>query len=227
MPAHQFLTGTLHHLLFLIFMVPAVLALGKPPAGNQLLFGLDGMAWFRLGVAVPVAHQVVVWLGFRGQLCFRIFTRLFGRLDIAAWGLVFLPLLVLRVISLVGSGLTDRGSLGLNRAVAVPAGLALLGLAFYTLWSVFRYFGLARALGADHFRAEYCNLPFEKRGAFRLSNNAMYTFAFLGLWGAALLLDSRNALALAAFQHAYIWVHWYCVEAPDMDFLYKRPGSGD
>ena len=55
----------------------------------------------------------------------------------------------------------------------------------------------------------------------------MYTFAFMGLWGAALLLDSRNALALAAFQHAYIWVHWYCVEAPDIAFLYKRSGSSE
>jgi hypothetical protein len=225
MPARQFFTGTLHHLFFLAFMVPAALALGKAPAGNQTICGLDGSFLFHLGVAVPVVHQVIVWLGFRGQLCLRVFTRLFGRLDIAAWGVIFLPLLMLRVVSLVAAGLADQGSLGLNRAIAVPAGLALIGLALYTLWSVFRYFGLARALGADHFRAEYRNLPFEKRGAFKLSDNAMYTFAFLGLWGAALLLDSRNALALASFQHAYIWVHWYCVEAPDIAFIYKEPES--
>ena len=141
--------------------------------------------------------------------------------------MAFLPLLVLRVVSLVASGLADQGSLGLNRAIAVSAGLVLIGMALYTLWSAFHFFGTARALGADHFRAEYRTLPFETRGAFRLSGNAMYTFAFLGLWGAALLMDSRNALALAAFQHAYIWVHWYCVEAPDIDFLYKRPGPDD
>jgi hypothetical protein len=225
MPARQFFTGTIHHLILLAFMVPAVLALGKPPSGNQSFFGPDGLALFHLGVAVPVVHQVIVWLGFRGQLCFRVFTRLFGRMDIAAWGVIFLPLLMLRVISLVAAGLADQGSLGLSRALAVPAGITLIGLALYTLWSVFRYFGLARALGADHFRVEYRDMPFEKRGAFRLSDNAMYTFAFLGLWGAALLLDSRNALALAAFQHAYIWVHWYCVEAPDISFIYRKPDS--
>ena len=51
-------------------------------------------------------------------------------------------------------------------------------------------------------------------------DGAMYGVAFLGLWGIALLLGSWQALVVAAFQHAYIWVHMYTVEAPDMRLLF-------
>ncbi len=114
----------------------------------------------------------------------------------------------------------DRGSLGWPRPLEVGLGLPLLLLALYTFWSVIRDFGLMRALGADHFRAEYRELPLVREGIFRYSDNAMYTFGFAGLWGLALLLGSRAALALALFQHAYIWVHMYCTEGPDLEVLY-------
>ncbi len=48
----------------------------------------------------------------------------------------------------------------------------------------------------------------------------MYAFVFLGLWGIAIIGRSQAALAVALFQHAYIWVHWYCTEQPDLVVLY-------
>ena len=48
----------------------------------------------------------------------------------------------------------------------------------------------------------------------------MYTLAFLGLWTIALATNSRAALAACLFQHAYIWVHWYCTEQPDIRVLH-------
>ena len=78
--------------------------------------------------------------------------------------------------------------------------------------SVFRYFTIPRALGGDHFHDQYLNLPLVDQGAFKYSSNAMYSFVFLGMWGIALLTGSWNALVLALFNHAYIWVHMYCTE---------------
>ena len=60
-----------------------------------------------------------------------------------------------------------------------------------------------------------------------LGEGAMYTFVFLGLWSIALFTGSRAALALALFQHAYIWVHWYCTEQPDGVILYGRSPDED
>ena len=45
----------------------------------------------------------------------------------------------------------------------------------------------------------------------------MYAFVFLGLWGIALVAGSLAALSAPLFQHAYIWVHYYCTEHPDME----------
>ena len=36
----------------------------------------------------------------------------------------------------------------------------------------------------------------------------------------AALLPGAWALAVALFQHAYIWAHWYCTEQPDSVVLY-------
>lgn len=63
-------------------------------------------------------------------------------------------------------------------------------------------------------------MPLVEQGAFKFSNNAMYTFAFYLLWAITLLIGSQAALSVALFQHAYIWVHHYCTEKPDMDIIY-------
>mgnify|MGYP005745675243 FL=1 len=104
----------------------------------------------------------------------------------------------------------------------LAAGGLLLIPSLYTACSIKRYFGVPRALGGDHFREHYRQMPFVRKGAFAWTSNAMYTLAFLGLWAIALLTGSRAALAVCLFEHAYIWVHWYCIEEPDIRVLYGR-----
>ena len=226
-PRGHLLTGQLPHLLLLIALIPGVYQLAGPALGGGVWLGLRDAEWLRFMLVVVVAHQVIVALVFRLQLVYGCMTRLFGSKDMVVWGAIFLPLLALRVVTVVGLGLATRGSLGIPEVFAVPAGLLLLVPAIATLYSVFAYFGLARALGGDHFRKKYRQMPFERRGMFRYSSNAMYTYAFLGLWAAALLTGSRAALAAALFQHAYIWVHWYCTEAPDIEVIFGSGREGE
>jgi hypothetical protein len=44
---------------------------------------------------------------------------------------------------------------------------------------------------------------------------------FPNVFWIAVGFNSSAALAVAAFSHAYIWVHFYATEKPDMDFLYS------
>lgn len=201
------------HLLLVAVLVPGVLHLLGPlePAARRTAGWLIG---------IVVAHQVVVWLVFRAQLCFGTLTRLLGRADLAVWSVVFFPFLAARVAGTVALVRLEGGSLGGPRALHLLGGALLLIPALYTLWSVIVDFGLIRAVGADHFRDRYREMPLVTKGAFRFSSNAMYTFAFLGLWAIGLFAASRAALATALFQHAYIWVHWYCTEQPDLAVLY-------
>ena len=59
-----------------------------------------------------------------------------------------------------------------------------------------------------------------RRGIFRFTRNAMYTWAFMIFWILALVYGSRAGLVLAAFSHAYIWVHYLATERPDLRRIY-------
>lgn len=226
LPPSFLFTGQTHHFLFVILMIAGLLSLTESGLNGGLWIGLTDHQWLRFMVIVVLVHQIVVAIVFRLQLVFGLMTRLFGRHDLLVWGFIFLPLLVLRVISLLGLGVSTSGTLTLAlpsipASVGIALGIALLIPAVYTLYSVVHYFGLTRALGGDHFRKEYRLMPLEKRGMFRYSSNAMYTYAFLALWAVALFTWSWPALIGALFQHAYIWVHWYCTEEPDMRVIYS------
>jgi hypothetical protein len=201
-------------------------ALARPVLGDGAWLGVADVTWFWMAIGLAVLHQVLVWLVFRGQLGWAVLSRWFGRRDLFAWGLVFLPLLAARPILLLGLAMSDRGSLGLDTTVGWILGLILLTPTLYTFWSVERYFGVARALGGDHFRLSYRAMPFVRQGAFRWSSNAMYTFAFLGLWSIALMANSTAALVVAVFEHAFVWAHYYGTEKADMELIYGSRSSG-
>jgi hypothetical protein len=123
--------------------------------------------------------------------------------------------------SLFALARVDRGSLNLN---VVPVTILTILLALpgiYAVYSVQRYFGMARAAGADHFDSRYRSMPFVKKGIFRFTSNGMYLYAFLLFWAIAAGFNSSASLIAAAFNHVYIWVHFYTTEKPDIDFLYR------
>ena len=191
------------------------------------LLALVWMVWDNLGkqfpvafwiaIAFPVAHQMFVWLAWRLELRFAATSKTFGFRGYVA---IFFLLFCGRFVSLIALAWWDRGSLKLQvlpRAIVTTL-LALVGI--YAFYSVKRYFGIVRAAGADHFDPRYRDLPLVREGIFRFTNNGMYLYAFLLFWGIAVGFNSTAALTVAAFGHAYIWVHFYSTEKPDMVFLY-------
>ncbi|PRY21737.1 phospholipid methyltransferase [Aliiruegeria haliotis] len=220
------LEGQPQHVLMLALMLCGAAYLLEGSESQGRFLGLGSLGWAWLSIWLAVAHQIVVALGFRLQLHRAVFTHALGDRDFAVWQAIFLPLLVARPITLLVTAWLDAGSLGDWRGVQILLGCLLLVPAAYTMHSVLRHFTIPRAAGGDHFREKYHAMPIVRAGAFRWTDNAMYGIAFLGLWGIALLFGSWQALVVALFQHAYIWVHMYTVEAPDMRWLYG-PGLED
>ena len=70
-------------------------------------------------------------------------------------------------------------------------------------------------------------MPFERRGIFRFSSNAMYVFGFLLLWVPGLWWNSSAALVVALFNHVYIWVHYFATELPDIRRIYGGKAAGE
>lgn len=215
-----FFEGQIQHLLLLVVMLLSAWAIASPVFDGDNWLGIDEFDWFLACLIVPVVQQVFGWLVFRGQLCFRFLTRVFGRADFLVWGVLFIPLLIARPLLLIAHTIADRGSLEIPGQLAFVVGILLALPALYTGWSVVKYFGFARAMGGDHFREKYRHMPLVHKGAFRWSSNAMYSFVFLMLWSIALIGRSQAALAVALFQHAYVWVHMHFTEAPDMKVVY-------
>ena len=202
--------GQLHHVVCLALLLALVwvawLALGKPiPAA------------FWIAIAVPVMHQVFVWLTWRLELRSSATSKSIG---FRGYLVFFFLLFGGRFLTLVAIAWMDRGSLTLQILPQAIVTIPLVLLGIYALYSVKRYFGMVRAAGADHFDPRYRDMPLVSEGIFRFTTNGMYLYAFLLFWAIAVGFNSTAALLVAAFSHAYIWVHFYVTEKPDMDFLY-------
>jgi len=179
---------------------------------------------FWIAVAFPICHQVFVWIAWRLELRSSAVSRTLG---FGPYLAIFFVLFTGRFVSLVVLGWMDLGILlapSPPLQITLTCLLALPGI--YALYSVARYFGLKRAAGADHFFVSYRSKPLVKEGIFRFTNNGMYVFAFLLFWAIAIGFDSPAALTVAAFSHVYIWVHFFSVEKPDIDFLYCSRSAG-
>jgi protein-S-isoprenylcysteine O-methyltransferase Ste14 len=215
--------GQAMHVFFLAVMLPVAWALAAPALGDGVWLGVGDATWFAICLAVAVLHQAYVWIAWRAQLGWSAFTRAFGDADFAVYNALFVPMLVARPVLLAATATADAGSLAMPARLATALGILVSVPALYTGWSVARYFGFARATGGDHFRRRYREMPLVREGVFAWTPNAMYTFAFLGLWAIALFWRSQVALVAALFQHAYIWIHYACTEEPDLELLHGAP----
>jgi hypothetical protein len=215
-----FFHGQLRHLIALIMLLIILWVFATPYLGDDVWLGKTDAFWFWGSVSVAIFQQVIGWIVFRAQLGWGFLTKWFGKADLLVWGLLFIPLVIARLLLLLALGIADRGSITLPVSITLPLGFLLLLPAFYTMHSVLRYFGLIRAMGGDHFRRKYREMPLVRQGAYRWSDNAMYAYVFLVLWSMALFTRSQAALALVLFHHAYVWVHFHFTEKPDMELIY-------
>lgn len=215
--------GQLQHAAIAVLMAVGACALLKTPENAPRLLGLTSTTWAQTSIALALLHQIIVAKVFRLQLYKNLMTRIFGGLDMKVWAAIFMPLLIARPLSLIMVGWADNSGLTGYPNIEIGVGIALIAVAAYGMHSVLIYFTLPRALGGDHFRDEYLAMEPVEKGLFKYTSNGMYGVVFLGLWGIALLFGSWNALVVALFQHAYIWVHMYCTEAPDLRRMF--PGT--
>lgn len=216
-----FFKNQVWHLIALVVLILMALLTASTYLNGEEILGFSDTFWFWLSIFAVVTHQILVWLVFRGQLGWRVFTRLFGKFDLAVWSTIFLILLSTRPLFLLIVANSTEGTLFLPFLFRLILAVLLALPALYTLWSVIKYFGVIRALGADHFRSEYQHMPLVNEGIFKYVQNGMYLFAFFVLYAIALIFASIPALILAFFQHAYIWVHYFCTEKPDMELIYS------
>ena len=127
--------------ILLAFLLLAWASLGRP-----------FFAAFWIAVALPVLHQVFVWIAWRSELRSSMISKAMG---FGGYLVVFFVLFVGRFLALGILAYLDQGSLGLGTVPRVLVTGVLTVSSVYAIYSVHRYFGLARAAGADHFEERY------------------------------------------------------------------------
>ena len=221
------LEGQLAHALWLALLLAGLWGVSRLDGfwvGSWL--GLSTRGWVLLTVGFTVVHQVYVWLAWRLELYGSRLSRSLGKAAFPIYAVIFAVLILSRPALITALAISNTGSLEFTPPW-LPQGLALL-MAFptvYLFYSVKRYFGFKRAFGIDHFDEGYRSAGLVRRGIFRWSSNSMYIFGFFLLWIPGLSCRSSAALAVAAFSHLYIWVHFRYTEGPDMREIYgSQPG---
>ncbi len=135
--------------------------------GLTVLLALVALAWvalassnidtpspflFWLAIAVPIIHQIFVWIVWRLQLRANLDGE---RSGMRGYVTLFFILFGGGFVTLFALGWADRGTLNLPTVPRAILTTVLLVIGLYAMYSVKRYFGLIRAAGADHFDPAY------------------------------------------------------------------------
>ena len=216
------------HLLFLIIFVAAIqiFITDDVKVMSGTLWGISTKTWFWIAIAVPILHQLYVWIIWRLELHQNTFTSRYGiKKAFNLYKIGFAILFVSRLISIIILAVSNKDSLLINSYLIYLLAALITPVVIYLFYSVKEYFTIDRAFGIDHFDKNY-NEPYVKGGIFRFTENGMYIYGLMILYLPGLLLFSEAALLAALFNHIYIWVHYYCTERPDMKVIYgKVPGD--
>jgi len=187
--------------------------------GNTNTFlGISALSWFMIAMSVPIIHQAYVWICWRSELCWQSISNTIG---FKGYVIIFFILIISRLSAIVLC-FVDYGSLYKPGILAWIISIILFIPGVYTMYSVKKYFGFLRAAGADHFDPKYRDMPFEKRGIFKWSPNAMYVFAIGIPFAFAVAAGSQSMFVVAIYTYISIWLHYFCTEKEDFKVIYKR-----
>ena len=202
---HMAIYGALGALLYRVSQGDALVLLSWIFAGLM-------QAWIAAGWRLELhLGKLSAWFGDRAFRVFQVGFVLFA-----------LP----RMLLVIPISAASPGTSGIPMWVR----LSLIGLTTpFILWgaiSFLLYFGISRAMGADHFDHTYRGAPLVTRGLFRYVPNVGYAVVLLALYHPALLYDSALGLLTAAAHHALVWTHYFCTERPDMRAIYAEEHLG-
>ena len=210
------------HLFSLVILIISIklYVSNSPEILDGAFWGLSTSSWFWLAIAIPIIHQIYVWLVWRIELYQKLFTKRYGLIvAFKFYAIGFSLLFISRLITIIILAYSNKDTLHINPMLSYALALVIAPPVIYLFYSVKKYFTIERAYGIDHFDENY-NEPYVKKGIFKYTDNGMYVFGLMILYLPGLLFLSEAALLVALFNHVYIWVHYFFTEKPDMVAIY-------
>ena len=187
-------------------------------SNTNSFFGFNALNWFLIAMSIPLIHQIYVWICWRSELCWKSVSNTIG---FKGYVILFFILIISRLSAIVLC-FVDYGSLYKPNLIAWIFSIIIFIPGAYTMYSVKKYFGFLRAAGADHFYQKYRDMPFEKRGIFKWTPNAMYVFAIGIPFAFATSTGSKSMFIVAIYTYISIWLHYYFTEKEDFKIIYRK-----
>ena len=211
-----FFKNQIWHIGGLIVLFYLSLQMVDLETNSKVFFGISSKNWFLFAMSTPLLHQGYVWICWRSELCWKTISKIIG---FKVYVVVFFILGILRLSS-IGLCFADYGSWFIPGWITWSVSVLIFIPFIYTIYSIKKYFGFLRATGIDHFDPSYKNFSFEKRGIFKWSSNAMYTFAIAVFFGFAISSGSKAVFVFAAYSYIGGWLHYFCTEKEDFKIIY-------
>ena len=183
---------------------------------TNTFIGINALSWFIIAMSIPLIHQSYVWICWRSELCWKLISSTIG---FKGYVIIFFILIISRLSAIVLC-FVDYGSLYVPGWFAWILAIIIFIPGAYTMYSVKKYFGFLRAAGADHFDPKYREMPFEKRGIFKWTPNAMYVFAIGIPFAFATATGSLSMFIVAIYTYISILLHYFCTEKEDSKVIY-------
>jgi len=185
-------------------------------SNTNIFLGISVLNWFMIAMSIPLIHQSYVWICWRSELCWQSISNTIG---FKGYIFIFFLLIIARLLAIVLC-FVDYGSLYTPGWFAWILAVIIFFPGVYTIYSIKKYFGFLRAAGADHFDPKYRDMPFERRGIFKWTPNAMYTFAIGIPFAFAASTGSQSMFIVAIYTYISIWLHYFCTEKEDFKVIY-------
>ncbi len=211
-----------NYLGLIILLAIVIFLTGWPGVYKGELWGCSTGFWLWLSIGVVIVHQFYAWFVWRTELYLKLWSRWFGKRAFRIWSVFFMVLFIPRMLLGFIIGYANRGTLNISPVLGWGLTVIILIPAAYTFYSIVKYFTFKRALGIDHFDPAYRKLGLVRGGIYKYTSNAMYLFGVTMVWIPALIFGSEAALVSALFNHAYVWVHYFTLELPDMKRIYSK-----
>ena len=211
-----FFRGQIWHLggTIILFIIGAQFVDLKSNTNNFI--GISALSWFMIAMSIPLIHQAYVWICWRAELCWKSISNTIG---FKGYIFIFFVLIIMRLSAIVLC-FVDYGSLYGPGWFTWISAIVIFAPGAYTMYSVKKYFGFLRAAGADHFDPKYRDMPFERRGIFKWTPNAMYTFAIGIPFSFAIATGSQSMFIVAIYTYISIWLHYFFTEKEDFKIIY-------
>jgi len=183
---------------------------------SNVFLGISAKSWFLFAMMTPLLHLGYVWVCWRAELCWKTISQTIG---FKPYAVIMIIIGILR-LSGIGLSFADYGSWFIPGWIAWSVSVLIFIPFIYTIYSIKKYFGFMRATGIDHFDPSYKDKPFEKRGIFKWSSNAMYTFAIALFFGFAISAGSKAMFVFAVYTYIGTLLNDLCTEKEDFKVIY-------